>query len=211
MTRPPRLSLVLVPALLLACAFGPAPQEQTGVLAPEGANEARLNRLQPPAHVMDVIGAAPGMSVAEIGAGRGRYVVRLAVRVGDGGKVYAEDIDAAALDHLKTRCARWGLAHVTAVLGTATDPKLPPAALDLIFVISAYHHFGDPVLLMRNARASLKPTGRLAIAEWLGSSGTPPDRLEAQMKAAGYRLERIDTSLEGNNLYIYLFRPDESR
>ena len=31
------------------------------------------------------------------------------------------------------------------------------------------------------------------------------------MKAAGYRLERTDTSLEANNLYIYLFRPDGSR
>jgi len=77
--------------------------------------------------------------------------------------------------------------------------------------LRAYHHFDDPVTLRRNARPSLKRGGRLAIAEWLGSAGTPAERMEAQMKAAGYQLERIDTSLEANSLYIYLFRPDDAR
>ncbi|UCG28407.1 MAG: hypothetical protein JSV24_03335, partial [Bacteroidales bacterium] len=63
-------------------------QEVQNVLTPENANEARLNRLQPPEQVMDAIGIKPGMVVAEIGAGRGRYVVQLAVRVGETGKVY---------------------------------------------------------------------------------------------------------------------------
>jgi ubiquinone/menaquinone biosynthesis C-methylase UbiE len=209
--RPDRCWLAL--ALLLAFGRVAATQEQAGVLAPEDANEARLNRLQPPEQVMDAIGLVPGMTVAEVGAGRGRYTVQLAVRVGSRGRVYAEDIDAAALDHLKTRCGRWGLAHVSAVLGSVTDPKLPVGALDLILVISSYHHFEDPVRLMRNARESLKPGGRLAVAEWLASpgSGTSPERLEAQMKTAGYRLERIDKRLEGNNLYLYLFRPEEPR
>ena len=69
-------------------------QENKTVLTPENANEARLNRLQPPDQVMDAIGIKPGMVVAEIGAGQGRYVVQIAARVGETGKVYAEDIDA---------------------------------------------------------------------------------------------------------------------
>jgi ubiquinone/menaquinone biosynthesis C-methylase UbiE len=194
-------------ALLFTSALLATGQQPTGVLAPESANEARLNGLQPPDQVMDIIGLEPGMAVAEIGAGQGRYAVQLAVRVGARGAVFAEDIDGAALDHLRGRCNRWGLTHVSTVLGTVTDPRLPAGALDLIFVISSYHHFEDPVLLMRNARGALKPGGRLAIAEWLGNSGTAPEAVEAQMKAAGYRLERIDRSLEANNLYIYLFRP----
>jgi len=207
----PRPTLIaLASALLLAFASAASPrQEPTGGLAPENANEARLNALQPPDQVMDAIGLAPGMAVAEIGAGQGRYVVQLAVRVGSQGAVYAEDIDDAALDHLTKRCRRWGLTHVTAVLGTPNDPKLPSGVLDRIFVISAYHHFEDPVLLMRNARAALKPGGRLAIAEWLGNAGTPQERMQAQMKAAGYRLDHIDRRLEANNLLIYLFQPDD--
>jgi len=182
---------------------------QQNVLTPENANEARLNRLQPPDQVMDAIGIEPGMVVAEIGAGHGRYVVQIAVRVGENGKVYAEDIDAAALQHLEQRCAKWGLEHVETILGDVTKPKLPEDKLDVIFIISAYHHFSDPVALMKNARPSLKPDGIVAIGEWLNA--TSPEQIETEMKAAGYKLDRTETFLEKNNLYIYIFRIDQSR
>ncbi len=179
------------------------------VLTPENANEARLNGLQPPDQVMDAIGIKPGMVVAEIGAGRGRYVVQIAVRVGETGKVYAEDIDAASLQHLVQRCKRWGLEHVEAILGDVTNPKLPRGELDVIFVISSYHHFQDPVALMRNARPSLKPDGIVAIGEWLNT--TSAEQVEAHMKEAGFKLDRTETFLEKNNLYIYIFRIDKTR
>ena len=183
-------------------------QKKKGVLEPETPNEARLNRLQPPDKVMDEIGIAPGMTVAEIGAGHGRYVVQLAVRVGNKGKVYAEDIDADALKHLENRCERWELENVETILGDVTDPKLPRGELNVIFIISAYHHFEDPVELMHKARSALKPDGKLAIGEWIRA--TSPEQVETQMNAAGYRLERIDKSLEKNNLYIYIFRLDDT-
>lgn len=206
-----RLALIfIIFALLFAPAVAEVPQKQQGVLEPESFNEARLNRLQPPDQVMDAIGVAPGMIVAEIGAGRGRYVVYLAVRVGESGKVYAEDINAASLKHLDRRCARWELKNVETILGEVTDPKLPQGELDLIFVISSYHHFDDPVALLQNARAALKPDGTLAIAEWLPADDNPseyttPEQMEAQMNAAGYTLERIETFLEKNDMYIYIF------
>jgi SAM-dependent methyltransferase len=184
----------------------PFVQDTQGVLTPENSNEARLNRLQPPDQVMDAIGIGPGMVGAEIGAGQGRYVVQLAVRVGESGKIYAEDIDADALRYLDGRCERWGLTNVETIVGDVTDPKLPEGELDFIFVISAYHHFDDPIALLSNARASLKPAGMLAIGEWLRS--TSPEDLEAEMNAAGYRLERTETFLEANGLYIYVFRID---
>jgi len=177
---------------------------QESVLTPENANEARLNRLQPPEQVMDAIGIKPGMVVAEIGAGHGRYVVQIASRVGEKGKVYAEDIDSEALKHLENRCKKWGLKNVDTILGGVTDPKLPDNTLDVIFVISAYHHFQDPTELMKKARSSLKPDGILAIGEWIKS--TSPEQVEAQMNAAGYELIRTETFLEENGLYIYIFK-----
>ena len=196
----------------LAFSLGRSFPAQNSRTAPENANEARLNRLQPPGQVMNIIGAAAGMTIAEIGAGQGRYVVHLADRVGPEGKIYAEDIDADALRHLAERCRRVGFANVETVLGDTADPKLPAGTLDLIFVISSYHHFGDPIALMSQARTALKPTGRLAIAEWVPpkegrGEGTPPETMTAQMESAGFVLERVDKSLEANELYIYLFRP----
>lgn len=211
MYRKKHVMLFIFLTFLIASANANTVQEKQTVLTPESANEARLNRLQPPVQVMDAIGVVPGMIVAEIGAGRGRYVVQLAVRVGESGKVYAEDIDAAALRYLEKRCERWELENVVTILGDVTDPKLPEGELDLIFVISSYHHFEDPVALLRNARSALKPDGKLAIGEWLGRSGTPPEKLESQMNAAGYKLERTETFLKANNMYIYIFRIDNTQ
>jgi ubiquinone/menaquinone biosynthesis C-methylase UbiE len=209
MSRNVLIIVIIILALFFASARAGITQEQQGVLTPENANEARLNGLQPPDQVMDAIGIKPGMAVAEIGAGHGRYVVQIAVRVGETGRVYAEDIDAASLRHLEQRCEKWGLEHVTTILGDVADPKLPDGELDVIFVISAYHHFEDPVALMRNARSSLKPDGVVAIGEWLNA--TSPEQVEAHMKAAGYKLERTETFLEKNNLYIYIFRIDDTQ
>ena len=208
-----RLKKFKIPVLLIVFAVAlfnySYSQEKQTVLTPENANEARLNRLQPPDQVMDAIGIHPGMSVAEIGAGHGRYVVQIAVRVGENGKVYAEDIDADALDHLEKRCNRWGLQNVETILGDIADPKLATGEIDVIFVISAYHHFNNPIELMKKARPSLKHDGILAIGEWLNA--TSPEQVKAQMTAAGYKLDRVETFLEKNNLYIYIFKIDPDK
>ena len=192
--------------LIVVSSYYSCSQEKESVLTPENANEARLNRLQPPEQVMVAIGIKLGMVVAEIGAGRVRDVVQLAVRVGETGKVYAEDIDAEALNYLEKRCERWGLENVETITGDVTDSKLPENSLDVIFIISAYHHFQDPIKLLKNARLSLKPNGILAIGEWLRA--TSPEQVKTQMIAVGYELVRIETLLEKNDLYIYIFKPN---
>jgi ubiquinone/menaquinone biosynthesis C-methylase UbiE len=204
-----RWPLLLLATLAVLAAPGSARADD--VRTAENANEARLNRLQPPEQVLDAIGVRPGMTVAEIGAGRGRYAVQLAARVGAGGRVYAEDIDEEALAHLRRRCRRWGLDNVEIVLGEESDPKLPPAALDCIWIVSSYHHFADPVALLRRARPALKPAGRLAIGEWIvireeGRSGNTPAEIVRQVESAGFVLERQDDFLKANNFMIYLFR-----
>ena len=191
-------------------------QESRGVLEPENWNERRLNRLQPPDQVMDAVGIVPGMTGAEIGAGRGRYVVQLTVRVGEKGKIYAEDIDEAALKHLEERCRRWGLKNVETIVGEVKDPKLPAGELDFIFIISSYHHFEDPVALMKTARSALKPDGFVAVGEWLPRDENAheyrsPEQITEEMKNAGYRLEHIDPLLQKNNMNLYLFRMDETK
>ena len=215
MIRRKRLLFIIFISAFLLLSISVISQQNKGVLDPENDNEARLNRLQPPAKVMEAVGITQGLVLAEIGAGRGRYVVQLAVRVGKTGKVYAEDIDAAALRHLEGRCKKWGLDNVETILGDVTNPKLPEGKLDLIFVVSSYHHFDDPVALLRNARPALKADGRLAIVEWLpwngnDREGTSPEDMEAQMKAAGYVLISTQSLSPAKPLNIYMFRSDES-
>src|SRR3712207_2458545 len=63
-----------------------------GVMGVGGADwlersERELEEL--PETALDKIGVKPGMTVADVGAGSGYFTVRLANRVGKGGKVYA--------------------------------------------------------------------------------------------------------------------------
>jgi len=174
--------------------------------------EKKWNRLQPADTVMDAVGIQPGMVVAEIGAGKGRYAVQVAARVGSKGKVYAEDIDATALEYLKTRCERDTISNIETILGGVTDPKLPTASCDFVYCINTYHHIEDPVPLLRNAAPALKPSGRLVVIEHSpekvekdGSEGesTPADSVMAQARAAGYDFVERHSFLELDEIYVF--------
>src|SRR5713101_3067822 len=53
--------------------------------------------------VMDMLGIAPGKSVADIGAGSGWFTVRGARRVTGSGAVYAVDINPEAIQYIDGR------------------------------------------------------------------------------------------------------------
>lgn len=176
--------------------------------------EARCNALQPPEMVMDTIGVVPGWTVAEIGAGRGRYAVHMARRVGPTGKVFANDIDEKSLEYLEYRCERDSVPNIVTILGEITDPSLPPASCDMIYVINSYHHFDDPVELMRNALPALVPGGILVIIEHdpekapsAGEHSTARELVIEQMEEAGCELLRIHSFLELDNIYVFRPRP----
>jgi SAM-dependent methyltransferase len=178
--------------------------------------EVRLNERQPPEPIMDAIGVRAGMVVGEIGAGSGRMTMWLAHRVGETGSVYANDIDEDSLDKLRRRCGREEVGNVTIVLGESEDPLLPQGKLDLLFMINVYHHADDPVALLRNGRASLKPGGRLAIVEcdpdktdWGEKHGcTGIKKMTPELELAGYELIRVESFLNEDS--IYLARPRKS-
>jgi ubiquinone/menaquinone biosynthesis C-methylase UbiE len=163
---------------------------------------------------MDAIGVKPGMIVAEIGAGRGRYAVRMADRVGDGGKVYANDIDEESLDYLRERCERDGIENIEIILGEVADPRLPEGRLDLVYVINSYHHFEEPVALLAKVIPSLKPGGRLVIIEHdrdkygdkAGWHCKQQNELLDEVYRAGFYLVQIETWLEKDNINIFIPR-----
>ena len=106
------INLILVLVLAGSPLLWPSPQ--TG----PDAWEQRCNSLQPADKVMDAIGVKPGMMVGEVGAGRGRFAVKMAKRVGTTGKIYANDIDARELEYLKHRCKRDHITNIETILGT---------------------------------------------------------------------------------------------
>jgi len=175
--------------------------------------EAEQNGHQPPQQVMDSIGVQPGMMVAEVGAGRGRYVVHMAKRVGPEGKIFANDIDEEKLAYLRSRCKRDSIPNVTTILGEIEDPLLPARTMDLVYMINTYHHLDRPVELMEKIAPSLKPGGILAIIEHdplkvpgMKSHATAKEVVIDQSERAGFTLERTMTFLSRDNIYIFSHR-----
>lgn len=172
--------------------------------------EKGLNQRQPPIKIMDAIGLKQGMIIGEVGAGTGRMTMWLADRVGKSGKVYANDIDRSALDHLRRRCKRDGFKNVEIVVGKMENPGFSTGSLDVAFMINVYHHLAEHVPIIRNLRPSLKPDGMLVIVEcdpekvdWGDEHGcSRKEDMIHDLKKAGFEVVRIETFLDEDSIYI---------
>ncbi len=199
-----RLSLLAF-CLGIICSLLPAYQTEHAEPWEKSANDR-----QPPAQVMDSIGVKSGMVIGEIGAGRGRYTVHLALRVGKSGKIFANDIRADSLAYLEERCRRNDISNVETVQGEVDDPRLPEKALDMAFMVWVYHHLEKPVELLKNLKSSLKPDATLVIIDPAVERGgekdsdhpTTPEKVKKDAELSGYELIRVETFLLKDNIYI---------
>jgi len=112
---------------------------------------------------VQTFGIRPGMAVVDYGCGPGRYTVRLARLVGEGGKVYAVDIHELALQETQKRAGRLGLRNVTAVLARGYDSTLPDAVADIICCLDMFFGVRNPTALLAELRRIAKPGGLLVI------------------------------------------------
>jgi ubiquinone/menaquinone biosynthesis C-methylase UbiE len=161
-------------------------------------------RWQRPTRLVRALRLRPGQTVAEIGAGSGYLVRRLARAVGPRGRVYAVDAEPRMLPILLERLHRARITNVTPVLGRDDDPLLPDGACDLVLVVNTYHHFpGGPRYLRRLARL-LRAGGRLVNVDFHRREtpvGPPLERRIARetflrdARRAGLRLVREVTLL----------------
>lgn len=144
--------------------------------------------------VMDLAELAPGMTVADIGAGEGYYTIRLAERVGRNGRVLAQDIDSAVLGRLGDRVQRERLDNVSIKLGAQDDPRLPDASFDRIFLVHMYHEVTEPYAFLWRLRPALRPGGRVIVVDVdhpTDMHGIPPTLLFCEFGAVGFRLTKF--------------------
>jgi precorrin-6B methylase 2 len=130
----------------------------------------------------------PDDVVADIGAGTGYFSFPIAERVPDG-RVLAVDIQPEMLQMIEDRRRTLGARNVEAVLGTITDPELPLAGVDLIFIVDAYHEFSHPREMGRAMFQALKPGGRLVLLEYRAEDPTVPIKALHKMTEAQVRRE----------------------
>jgi SAM-dependent methyltransferase len=171
-----------------------------------------------PERVMDAVGLRGGMVVGEVGAGYGYFTFWLARRVGPTGKVYANDISRSALSAIKRRCQNEGIANIETILGEVEDPLLPDRALDMVFIVNAFHDLEKPVELLDNLIPSLKPGAIVIIMDRDPEKFSDPGRhfltreeVLTKISASRFVLDRLETFLPHHNIYILRPEPTDNK
>lgn len=207
---------LLVVLLLAACRDDPAQQSQfpaanrdvAPIVGESFSTEDARDRVGEAEAVIGFAGVAPGMSVADIGAGEGYYTVRLSRAVGPRGRVLAQDIVPATRDRLALRANRENLENVAVRLGLPADPRLPHASFDRIFLVHMYHEVDRPYEFLWHLRQGLKPGGLVVVVDAsrpVKRHGMPPALLECEFASLG--LARVkQSSLDAAESYMALFR-----
>lgn len=113
-----------------------------------------------------VLALKPGMSVADVGAGKGEVTVALAAEVGPSGRVFSTEIDTEGLEQIRATVAAAALENVAVVQARARDSGLPANCCDAVLLRRVYHHLTDPAATNTSLLRALRPGGVLAIIDF---------------------------------------------
>lgn len=165
---------------------------------------------QPPVKIIDSLGVKPGMIIGEIGVGQGYFTFPLAKRLGEKGKLYANDISENILNEIQSRSKKEKLNNIITILGETEDPLFPTEKFDIIIMVYVLHCLEKPLEFMGNVKKYMKPDTKLVIIERNTSterahypSFMTKRQILEMIQKADYKLEQILTFLPKDNIYIY--------
>jgi SAM-dependent methyltransferase len=168
---------------------------------------------QKPQAIVQALGVAPGMKVADIGAGTGYFSAHLSKAVGETGSVFAVEVEPNFVTHLRERAEAAGTENVIPVLASLDNPRLPANTFDLVLFVDAYHHVDHRREYLKLVAKSLVPGGRVAVIEWkpgelpVGPKDEDHKLAEklviAELTEAGF--VRVPTSVELPHQYFVIF------
>ena len=171
----------------------------------------------------DLLCLRSGLTVADLGAGRGQFAEELARLVGESGHVFATEVEEDKVEKIRKRMEKAGLDNVTAVLGNQDHTGLPADCCDAVLVRRVYHHFTDPPKMRASLKAALRPDGLVAIIDlppqkgWRELPGVPDrgghgiamDVLIEEMTGDGFEVvSRTEDwpSEDENDLFCVVFK-----
>jgi len=138
--------------------------------------------------VVQYLPLEPNSVVADIGAGSGFFARRIAQRL-PAGQVIAVDIQPEMLAILREITLAEGIENIETVLATEQSLNLAPASIDIALFVDVYHELAQPLEVMRELRAALKPGGKVILIEYRAEDPTVPIIPVHKMTAKQARLE----------------------
>jgi len=170
----------------------------------------------PPDEVVDLLGIAPGQSIADIGAGTGFFSLPFSQVVSPTGKVWAVDLQSEMLQILQQKLERDAVVlDVKLVHGSAVSTSLKDAGCDLAFLGNVWHELDQPDEVLSEMQRILHLNGRMAILDWRVDVPFPPgppldhrvsaDFTTATIRHRGWR--DVQSCQLGRYSYLVIARP----
>ncbi|WP_339627330.1 class I SAM-dependent methyltransferase [uncultured Maribacter sp.] len=150
--------------------------------------------------------------IADIGAGSGYHVFRMAPLVSRG-SIYAVDIQDEMLEALEAKKETQNIHYIKIIKGSEKSVNLPENSVDKVLMVDVYHEFNYPKEIIASIKKALNPKGKLFLIEYRGEDRTVPIKelhkmTEAQtvkeMETAGLTLERNDDNLPWQHCMVFI-------
>lgn len=165
--------------------------------------QSRRDRRDQPEKLLDIARVKSGMSIGEAGAGTGYLTFHLSHRVGDKGRIYANDINENALRTLNNRCKREGVKNIETVLGEIADPSFPVSDLDMVIMLYAFHDFTEKETWLENVKKYMKKDASLVIFDAQDAhTGMNREMVVTLGKKTGFEL--IKHEQLHNGIWVYI-------
>jgi len=162
---------------------------------------------QQPELVMQKLGDIDGKLIADIGAGTGYFVLRMAYR---NAKVLATDIDTVMINYIesfKENLPKEVQANISTRLAKEDDPMLKENEVDKVIIINTVSYINELEAYLGLLKKGIKPNGTIMILDYknkiIDIPAPPLDdrvsigKLQTYLANAGYKNIVVDdTSLE---------------
>ncbi len=154
----------------------------------------------------------PGDSIADIGAGSGYHVFKMAPLARQG-LVYAVDIQDEMLTAIEDQKKEIGLKNIEIIKGTEQSVNLPENSVDKILMVDVYHEFNYPVEMLASMNKALRQNGKIYLIEYRGEDDSIPIKRLHKMtekqavkefKANGFILKENISNLPWQHCMVFM-------
>lgn len=150
--------------------------------------------------------------IADIGAGSGYHVFKMAAMTTDG-TVYAVDIQDEMLAAMRDKKEGGKFSNVSLVKGSEKSANLAPNSVDKVLIVDVYHEMNFPYEMMTSIKKAMRADAKLYLIEYRGEDPNVPIKklhkmTEAQavkeMKVLGLELEENTDNLPWQHCMVFV-------
>lgn len=149
--------------------------------------------------------------IADIGAGSGYHVFRIAPRVPNG-KVLAVDIQEEMLETIYNRKNKGKIKNIELILGSEKSVNIPENTVDKVLLVDVYHEFSFPYEMMHSIKKALRPEGQIFLIEYRAEDIFVPIKevhkmserqAVKEMKAVGFKFKKNISNLPWQHCLVF--------